>query len=311
MERNMRMRDRMKTALGAGMILSALLFSACTEKPQPADPSEIYGMLPEDITDAELWKGSGEDGVALYYPAEFPEHMKEHTVNLYRVSEETGVPGEPEGMYSIVLYDRRETTLYRADAYTVYPQEEKTYIVCDSGTYYADPELYEFIEETFRKEKESMADMSGYPLLETVNHRFREMSFLESIDLFRTKGTGILLWGDPSCWFCQRAVPVLNEAASEEHALVSYIAVYGPGNNLTKEEYEEFSGYMQDVFAEEAKDREPGFQMPEVLALKDGKIMAHHLSLAPDFDAQSQDMMNEEQKAQLKEIYREIIRSIR
>ena len=124
MERNMRMRDRMKTALGAGMILSALLFSACTEKPQPADPSEIYGMLPEDITDAELWKGSGEDGVALYYPAEFPEHMKEHTVNLYRVSEESGVPGEPEGMYSIVLYDRGETALYRADAYTVYPQEE-------------------------------------------------------------------------------------------------------------------------------------------------------------------------------------------
>ena len=53
------------------------------------------------------------------------------------------------------------------------------------------------------------------------------------------------------------------------------------------------------------------FQIPEVIAVKDGKIVGHHLSLVDDFTLTDEEaQMSDEQQAELKKIYAEMIRSI-
>lgn len=160
------------------------------------------------------------------------------------------------------------------------------------------------------------ADMSGYQWLYDTDPPFVETSFQESIRMFTEKGSGILYYGRTNCPWCQRAVPVLDAVAKETGVTVYYIDAQKPLATAadgsvdaarSQAVYQELLGYISSIL-ETGEDGEPSFQIPEVIGVKNGEIVGHHLSLVDSFSLDSDDaQMNEEQTAELEDIYRQII----
>ncbi|MBE6122933.1 MAG: hypothetical protein IJ130_09695 [Solobacterium sp.] len=152
------------------------------------------------------------------------------------------------------------------------------------------------------------AAMGEYEFLEDDDPAFTEITLAESIRMFKEKGTGILYYGRVGCWWCQRAVPVLNEAAKEMGVTVYYIDVQLP---TTEAAYNELDSLINSIFEKDASTGKPVFKVPEVIGVKDGEIVGHHLSLVSSFEPDGDDtMMTDEQKAELKEIYEDIIAAV-
>ncbi len=146
-------------------------------------------------------------------------------------------------------------------------------------------------------------DMSGYEWLNDSEPAFTEITLHESIRIFAEKGTGIVFYGYPGCSFCQRAVPEMNAVAKEMGISIYYIDVTNIAADADhKEDYDVLSGYISSVFVDDS------FQVPEVIAVKDGEIVGNHLSLVDDFKITSNDsQMNDEQKKELQDIYKGLI----
>ena len=162
----------------------------------------------------------------------------------------------------------------------------------------------------------SEADMTGYQWLYDTDPPFVETTFQESIRMFTEKGSGILYYGRTNCPWCQRAVPVLDEVAKETGVTIYYIDASEPlataadgsvDATKSQEVYQELLGYISPIL-EKDEDGKPAFQIPEVIGVKNGEIVGHHLSLVDSFSLDSEDaQMNDEQVAELKDIYRRII----
>ena len=149
--------------------------------------------------------------------------------------------------------------------------------------------------------------MDGYGFLEDDDPAFIEITLAESVRMFTEKGSGILYYGREGCWWCQRAVPVLNEAAKELGVKVYYIDVNLP---TSKESYDALESHINSIFEKDAETGNPVFKVPEVIGVKEGEIVGHHLSLVKSFEPGDNDaMMNDEQKAELKQDYLDIIKA--
>ena len=151
-------------------------------------------------------------------------------------------------------------------------------------------------------------DMSGYEWLDDSEPAFIEITLHESIRMFSEKGTGIVFYGFPGCAFCQRAVPEMNTVAKEMGVSIYYIDVSNIAADADHEEddYDVLSTYISSVFVDGS------FQVPEVIAVKDGEIVGNHLSLIDGFKITSDDsQMNDEQKKELQDIYKELINSVK
>ena len=153
------------------------------------------------------------------------------------------------------------------------------------------------------------ADLSGYQWLEEDNGEvFLETSMREAMKMFTENGSGILYFGYVGCPWCERAIPVLYEAALESGVNVYYVDVHNTDVN-SLDDYYALEPYIQEVF-ELDSDGEPVFKVPEVIGVKNGEIVGHHLALVSGFKIDSADVqMNDEQKAELKNDYLEIFRA--
>ncbi len=135
---------------------------------------------------------------------------------------------------------------------------------------------------------------------------FRQITFAESLRLFTEKGSGILYYGYDDCPYCERGIPLLNEAALETGVTVYYIDVYGPFQP-TRDEFDDLCDYIEETFIED-KDGNKSFFVPLVIGVKNGEITASHVSLVSDFVLEDEDsMMSDAQKSELKKIYLDII----
>ena len=153
----------------------------------------------------------------------------------------------------------------------------------------------------------SIPDMSGYTFLEDDDPAFLKISFQDALRMFAEGGTGILYYGSTGCPWCQRAVPVLNEAAKEQGIKVYYVdtGVY----DFTQEEFDRLLEYTEVLLVTDSEG-EKSFQIPQVIALKDGEILGYHLALVDGFEiVNDSSNLNEEQSAELQAIYRQLILS--
>lgn len=136
---------------------------------------------------------------------------------------------------------------------------------------------------------------------------FQEITFTESLRLFSEKGSGILYFGYDNCPFCERAVPMLNEAALETGVTVYYVDVYGVFQP-TQKEFEELMGYVDEALIEDESGGK-SFFVPLILGIKNGEITGHHVALVDGFTIENEEsQMNDAQKEELKNIYLDIIR---
>ena len=156
-------------------------------------------------------------------------------------------------------------------------------------------------------QKES--DLKSYTFLADDNPAFKEITFESSIKFFTEGYSGILYYGKVGCPWCERAVPILNTVAKDNNISIYYIDA-NKGMGETKREREEnyanLSKYISDSFQEDSNGKK-GMFVPDVIAVKNGKMVAYHVSLVDDYDIHKNDQLSESQKQELYNIYQQMI----
>ena len=156
-------------------------------------------------------------------------------------------------------------------------------------------------------QKES--DLKSYTFLADDNPAFKEITFESSIKFFTEGYSGILYYGKVGCPWCERAVPILNAVAKDNNISIYYIDA-NKGMGETKREREEnyanLSKYISDSFQEDSNGKK-GMFVPDVIAVKNGKMVAYHVSLVDDYDIHKNDQLSESQKQELYNIYQQMI----
>lgn len=154
------------------------------------------------------------------------------------------------------------------------------------------------------------ADLSGYRWMNDPNPAFTEISLQESIRFFTEGGSGILVYSAETCPFCNRAMPVLNTILKEKGVKAYYVDTNMPiasDSATSMAIYNELVTHIESIF-ETNDEGERIFQIPEVIAIKDGQIVGHHLSLVDSFTITDEDaQMNEAEVKELSDIYRGLI----
>lgn len=166
------------------------------------------------------------------------------------------------------------------------------------------------------------ADMSAYVFMEDGDPAFLEVSTEESLRMF-VNGTGVVVYSYETCPWCNRILPILDEAAKEYGTEVFYVNIYSDAfMALTAEEKsDQINALYQclDPILEREKDPETGedkavMQVPEVVAVKDGEIVSHHMGVVDDFsldpDHLDEYQVTDAQREELKEIYLDMFASI-
>lgn len=166
------------------------------------------------------------------------------------------------------------------------------------------------------------ADMSAYVFMEDDDPAFLEVSTEESLRMF-VNGTGVVVYSYETCPWCNRILPILDEAAKEYGTEVFYVNIYSDAfMALTAEEKsDQINALYQclDPILEREKDPETGedkavMQVPEVVAVKDGEIVSHHMGVVDDFSLEPDHLdeyqVTDAQREELKEIYLDMFASI-
>ena len=160
-------------------------------------------------------------------------------------------------------------------------------------------------------QKES--DIKEYSFLTDNNPAFKEITFESSIKFFTEGYSGILYYGKVGCPWCERAVPILNDVAKDNNISIYYIDA-NKGMGETKREREEnyanLSKYISDSFQEDNNGKK-GMFVPDVIAVKNGKMVAYHVSLVDDYDIHKDEQLSENQKQELYNIYQQMVNQIK
>lgn len=149
-----------------------------------------------------------------------------------------------------------------------------------------------------------VADMSGYDIdsKNFLDIRYQEITDLLSGDEF----TGIIYLGFSRCPWCYEAVPVLDEIANENGIYIYYANRYSEYN----EKNENFDAVLETLTTALGEQYEmdldeydnPRIYYPTVLAIKNGKVIAHNVGTVEGHNAHERTMSDEE-RAQLKKLY--------
>ena len=169
----------------------------------------------------------------------------------------------------------------------------------------------EILNLDYVDQKES--DLKSYSFLTDNNPAFKEITFESSIKFFTEGYSGILYYGKVGCPWCERAVPILNAVAKDNNISIYYIdANKGMGETRAKrqEKYQNLSKYISDSFQEDSNGKK-GMFVPDVIAVKNGKMVAYHVSLVDDYDINKNDQLSENQKQELYNIYQQMINQIK
>ena len=164
-------------------------------------------------------------------------------------------------------------------------------------------------------------DMSGYQWLESADPSFVTISLEESERLFSQEGTGVIYYGRTTCPFCQRALPVLDEVL-KEYSITAYYVDVGTGYVDNKQEvlldssdgklvYHALVSYIKDTFTVLDSNGNPSFNIPLVIAVKDGKITGSHMALLNDIVISSEDYeLTDYEKDEMRAVYESVIESL-
>ena len=147
------------------------------------------------------------------------------------------------------------------------------------------------------------ADMSGYEWIGEETGDFQSISWGEMFKMVEEGGSGIVYIGKTDCDFCQRAIPILNEAILET-GVTAYVVDLHEGSI---EEYYKAEDLLSDTFDKDSSGQ-PVFYVPEVFGIKAGVFTGSQISLVDNFIPESdEDQLSQEQHQRLREKYIQII----
>ncbi len=180
---------------------------------------------------------------------------------------------------------------------------------CSSSTtsstgYYKDPNIkVSEIHDT---------DINEYEYLEDSDPPFIEISFEDALKFFENKWSGIIYFGHTGCPWCERAVPVLDEVAKKANAYVYYVdASKDVSSDEEKSEslMEEMGTYISDSYQED-EDGEKTFYVPNVIGVKNGKLVDWKTGLPDSYDINEKDQMSDAETNELYKKYATIFQSV-
>lgn len=151
------------------------------------------------------------------------------------------------------------------------------------------------------------ADMSAYEGFDVENNQFIEITMDDAIQKMETDASGIFYFGFPTCPWCIEAVPIMNEVAQEMDLHIYYINKKADTSN--EENIAKMTSLLKDIVSEN-EEGVPTLYVPEVVVINEGEITDHHADTVPNHDAHER-KMNEEEQAQLKEIYQELFAKLK
>ena len=100
----------------------------------------------------------------------------------------------------------------------------------------------------------------------------------------------------------------MDAAASQLGITIYYIDV---SKQVAEADYNELCTHLNEIFEKDSEGN-PEFQVPEVVAVKDGRITGHHLSLVDGFSINETDtnQMDNKQTKELLDIYLDIFKTL-
>lgn len=158
----------------------------------------------------------------------------------------------------------------------------------------------------------SEADMSEYTTLEGVEHVFLDVTYEETLEYLKMEDfTGIFYFGYPACPWCEEAVVEMNDAAKSLNLEIYNVNKKSDFNVIHPEMEEEIALYLNSyIELQEDEDGNPHLYVPEVVIVKDGKVIDHHRGTLEAHDAHER-TMNESEKEELEEIYLNLFQKIK
>lgn len=116
--------------------------------------------------------------------------------------------------------------------------------------------------------------------------------------------TGIVYFGYPSCPWCRNIVGPLIEVAKENNLKIYYVNTHEAIDDIK----EELKKVLKDYLRKNEETNEYVIAVPDVYYIESGKIIGHHIGTIESYKNPYK-KMTEKQKEQLKEKYRELIKS--
>ncbi|MFV0379433.1 MAG: hypothetical protein ACK5KQ_01185 [Anaerorhabdus sp.] len=144
------------------------------------------------------------------------------------------------------------------------------------------------------------ADMSGYTLLSDEDHVFVSTTMKEAITIFKKSSKAVVYMGYVGCPFCQSAVPIINEIAKANDAVVYYVDTQNEAN--TEDDFNNLKELLKDHLATD-QNGNPTLYVPQLTFIKDKEIIKNHIGVAPSAETYE---MSDEQKDELRVIYQEM-----
>jgi len=128
-------------------------------------------------------------------------------------------------------------------------------------------------------------------------------------------GTGVVVFGFPACPRCRNAFPVLERAFKEMNmgqysglrGKILYYDMYDD-REANNERYRTIVEYIKDFLPFDDTGN-PRLYSPDVYFLASGKVVGNHLDTVPSL-TNPRDPLNEEQKAELLKIYKDLLEKV-
>ena len=149
------------------------------------------------------------------------------------------------------------------------------------------------------------ADMSGYEWIGETVGDFQDISWSDMFRIVEEKGSGVIYIGRFDCDFCQRAVPVLNQAVLDT-GITCYVVDL---HNGQYEDYRRAEELISETFDVDSSGQ-PVFYVPEVFGIKNGVFTGSHVSLVDGFvPSEVDEQMSDAQVKKLYDLYLDIIKA--
>ena len=165
-------------------------------------------------------------------------------------------------------------------------------------------------KEQYKLDYVTDGTISQFTEITDKNPSIKEISLPSAITFFENKYSGVMVFAKPDSRYSQKAFAVLNQAAKDAGVTVYYVDVSRKFYKTDEEfmQYREKVEEFIDVTYLENPKGGTSLYIPDVMAVKDGKVVDFHVGVLEDYDIDVNPEMTEEQYKKIYNIYADLIK---
>lgn len=153
--------------------------------------------------------------------------------------------------------------------------------------------------------------VEDYPLVSEENV-YVQVDADRIIEIFDKREDGVIVFGFPACPWCQQLLPILDIVAKKGNVTtIYYVDIKDMRDNPNSPDHEKYLYIKQKV--DKALDKEKDrINAPTIVTVTAGNVIDYHLDTVPSHQMVDGRLpeMTEEQKRELREILKEVIKPI-